>query len=63
MKKIVFLAAEQPGSKNDHLYSVFQKKLFSGIKLKHQFNFQYIIGKSTLYATKSPLNVFFSFLL
>ncbi len=45
MKKNVFLAAEQPGSKNDHLYSVFQKKLFFGIKLS---NVQELINRNSL---------------
>jgi len=33
-------------------FSHFQKKQHFGIRIQRKFNFQYTIGKSSLYATK-----------
>jgi hypothetical protein len=43
------------------LYNSSQKKLYFGTKTKTKFNFQYIIGKSTLFATKIIIKHVFPF--
>jgi hypothetical protein len=48
--------------RTDKLFGLVQKKQYCGIKTNSKFNFQYTIGKSTLYTTENIMRRVFSFL-